>query len=111
MLDKISCKLLAYIRKHGAVTNIDIKEHFGSELISEISLLQKQKYLKTTITEFDNLHGFLVSSGHSYEITPDGRAYLENRLSEKVFKLVPIIISVLSLLLSVFNTLKIYNVF
>lgn len=110
MLDKITRSLLVYIREHGVVTDSDIKEHFKSELLSEISVLQKEKFISTTIIDFETIHGIPVNGKHSYEITPAGRAYLENRLSEKAFRLAPIIISVLSLLLSLYNTLEIHGI-
>ena len=110
MLDKTSCDVLRFIKEHKSATNKDIQNKFHSEMLDELSYLEKNNYISATIEDVEVTHGFMRASVTSYCITPHGRACLEARTCEKFKVLYPYIVSTLALLLSLFNTLKIYNV-
>lgn len=110
MLDKNSRELLRFIRDRKHVTNKDIETKYNSEMVEELSLLENSKFIKRTIEEMDTAHGFMFASLISYTITPEGRACLEAHTWERIKVIYPYVISTLALLLSAFNTLKIYGI-
>lgn len=106
MLDKNTRKLLVFIKDNQNVKDKEITEHFNSEMLKEISLLEENNYVETTILSFNDR----AIGTYSYTITPEGRAYLDAYTFEKLKVIYPYIISTLALIVSAFNTLKIYGI-
>ena len=106
MLDKNTRKLLVFIKDSGDAKDKEITEHFNSEMLPEISLLEENNYVETTILSFNDR----AIGRYSYSITPAGRAYLEAYTLEKLKVIYPYVISTLALIVSAFNTLKIYGI-
>lgn len=89
MIDRKTRKLLAYISKHENITDDQIKERFHSEMLEEIDVLEKNKYISTAVTDF-------VPPGIykcSYSITPEGQAYIEHRRNTIIKEIVGMILS------------------
>lgn len=99
MIDRKTRKLLAYISKHENITDDQIKERFHSEILEEIDVLEKNKCISTTVTDF-------IPPGIykcSYSITPEGRAFLEEGRNSRLLKIITAAISAGLLLVAILN--------
>ena len=112
MPDKRSIKLLKYIRKKRNVSDKMIEKKYHSSMTEELSLLQNNGLIRweTDHSDAKSYRDFLLGGTHTYQITAEGRGVLEDLLSEKLYRLYPYVISTIALILSVFNTLKVYGI-
>lgn len=103
MLDRKTHKLLVYISKHENITDDEIKEHFHAEMLSEIDVLYKNKYISFIVTEFEFIDKYPIFPKRSYKITPEGRAYLEKTERSIMFTIITVAISAFMLLINILN--------
>lgn len=108
MLDNFSVKVLRYIKKHPNVKADDIKNAFSSDCNANIECLCKENYI-TCKTEYLSLTP-LPKYDNSYKITPKGISYLEELPKNRFYRIYPLIISTLALLISLIALLKSFGI-
>ena len=97
-LDKISQRLLSYIRKHPEIHIEDLKSEYGDCIDSSLELLQKEDLIYQPIYTLS--HGHRVYQKY-YSISAKGNAYYQHIVKNTIYKIYPLIISSISLIVSV----------
>ena len=94
MIDKISVKMLKYIKKHANVTLDELKSKFGEYAGDFVLFLQKDKYIiNNTAGYLPTANGPLSKTTNQFRISPYGLAYLQETRKERRKYWIPIILS------------------
>lgn len=108
MIDKLSLKVLKYIKKNIKISIDDLKQKFGDNISDNLNFLEKDEYIiRDTIGHFRTANGFVPSKGNKYRISPKGSAYIQEQRIERVKYWVPIIFAdILSISAIIVSILK-----
>lgn len=105
MLDDESQKLLKFVNGFKTGTSLDIIEKkFGGEISHALEFLEKQEYINCydPAKDIGNFGDNFVSDGFClYTITHFGKSYLKSYRFDKIKFLLPLFISLVSLLISI----------
>ncbi len=99
-LDRTTKRVLKYIRNHPEVSIDTLKEVFGSTLCNSVDLLLEEDLIYQPIK---SIGGGKSTPAHCYSISAKGKSYYQYRFRNAVFRITPLIISLLSLLISVIS--------
>ena len=108
MIDKLSLKVLKYIKKNVQIPIYDFKQKFGDNISDNLNFLEKNEYIiRDTIGYFRTANGFVSSKGNEYRISPKGLAYIQEQQIERVKYWIPIIFAdILSISAIIVSILK-----
>lgn len=109
MLDKFTLKIIRYIKRHPDVTLDSLKKIFSDSCTSSVSYLWKEEYISNKRVGY---HGVAHAPiyNNSYTITPKGLSYLEELPKNLFFKIYPLVISTLALIISALALLKSFDI-
>ena len=94
MIDKLSLKVLKYIKKNDKISINDLKQKFGDNISDNLNFLEKDGYIiRNIIGHFPTANGFVSSKGNEYRMSPKGSAYIQEQRTERIKYWVPIILS------------------
>lgn len=94
MIDRLSVKMLKYIKKHTNVTLDDLKSKFGEYSDDYIRFLQKDNYIINDLNGYHPVvNGTVPIKTNRFHISPKGIAYLQETRIERRKYWVPIILS------------------
>lgn len=92
MIDKLSFKILRYIKKNSQISIDDLKQKFEDSTLDSLNFLEKDGYIiRDIIGKFPVANGFVSSKGNKYRISPKGLAYIQEQRIERIKYWVPII--------------------
>jgi hypothetical protein len=109
MLDKFTLKILRYIKRNPDVTLDNLKTTFSDKCTPSVSHLWKEEYISNKQVGY---HAVVNSPiyNNSYTITPKGLSYLEELPKNSFFKIYPLVISTLALIISALALLKSFDI-
>lgn len=99
MLDKFTLKILRHIEKNPNITLDSLKNTFSDSCISSVSYLWKEEYISNKSNGYHAITRTHIYN-NSYTITPKGSSYLEELPKNLFFKIYPLVISTLALIIS-----------
>ena len=105
MLDKLSLKILRYIKDHPKVSLSDRQSKFSDNCDSNVYYLFKEEYISNELRGHTGITNTPVYR-NIYEILPKGTAYLEELPKIRFFKIYPLVISTIAIIISLISMLK-----
>lgn len=109
MLDKFTLKILRYIKRKPDVTLDNLKKTFSDNCTSSVSYLWKEEYISNKRVGYHTVVNSPIYN-NSYTITPKGLSYLEELPKNSFFKIYPLVISTLALIISALALLKSFDI-